>query len=76
MKQVPPQMLANAQVLVRSGRIRDIKKLVKQYGGKPHGWVHKTGPAFNVRHLIFEYHWYEHPGIEPVNIKLKRASFD
>jgi hypothetical protein len=56
-------MLSRARVIAKGKRIRDVQRLVVQYGGKASKWVKKSSPQFERAGDYFEYHWYEHPGI-------------
>ena len=55
--------LASARVIAKGNRIRDVRRLVSQYGGKVSRWVKKSSAQFEVGGKRFEYHWYEHHGI-------------
>lgn len=66
-------MLAEARVIAKGKRIRDVGHLVARYGGRPSKWVKKSGPCFEIAGEHFEYHWYEHPGIGKVELKRKRV---
>jgi len=67
------EMLAQARVIAKGRRIRDIRRLVAGYGGRPSQWVKKSSPRFEIESEFFEYHWYEHPGIGKVEMKRKRV---
>jgi hypothetical protein len=71
---LPPKltsrMLSQSRVIAKGNRIRDIHRLVDTYGGTPSKWVKKSSPYFEISGLQYEYHWYEHPGIHRVEIKL------
>ncbi len=65
------KMLSQSEVIAKGAkgrnRIRDINRLVEEYGGNPKGWVKKKGwDADGV-----EWHWYEHPDIGRVESKIK-----
>jgi hypothetical protein len=62
-------MLAQARVIAKGGRIRDVQRLVVTYGGRASKWKKKSSPRFEVAGDIYEYHWYEHPGIGRVELK-------
>jgi hypothetical protein len=66
-------MLAQARVIPKGMRIRDIRRLVARYGGTPVKWIKKSSPRFELDGEHFEYHWYEHPRIGKVELK-KRVS--
>jgi len=68
-----PRMLAQARVIAKGNRIRDVQRLVATYGGKHSTWVKKSSPPFAVGAHYYEYHWYEHPGIGRVELKRKRV---
>lgn len=67
-------MLAQARVIAKGKRIRDIRRLVARYGGRTSKWVKKSSPRFEMAGEYFEYHWYEHPGIGKVEMKRKQVN--
>ena len=67
-------MLAQARVVAKGKRIRDVRRLVARYGGKASKWVKKSSPRFEMAGGYFEYHWYEHPGIGKVEVKRKQVN--
>jgi hypothetical protein len=68
------RLLAQARVIAKGKRIRDVRRLVARYGGKAANWVKKSSPVFEIGGERFEYHWYEHPGIGKVELKLKQIN--
>ena len=66
-----PRLLARARVIARGNRIRDVQRLVEQYGGRPSKWVKKSSPQVEMGGDQFEYHWYEHPGLGRFELKRK-----
>jgi len=62
-------MLSQARVIAKGRRIREVERLVAQYGGRTSKWVKKSSPQFKVAGDYFEYHWYEHPGIGRFEVK-------
>ena len=48
-------------------------RLVREYGGRVSRWVKKSSQPFEDGDQMCEYHWYEHPGIGRVELKLKRT---
>lgn len=69
-------MLSQARVIAKGKRIRNVQRLVAQYGGRASQWIKKSGPQFEVGGERFEYHWYEHPGIgrfETKQVQVKRV---
>jgi hypothetical protein len=65
--------LAQARVIAKGKRIRDVGRLLASYGGKASNWVKKSSPVFEIEGHRFEYHWYEHPGIGKVELKRKQV---
>jgi hypothetical protein len=61
-------------VIAKGRGIRDVSRLVRQYGGRAARWVKKSSPEFEKSGEFFEYHWYEHPGIGKVELKEKRIN--
>ena len=66
--------LSDARVIAKGKRIRDVQRLVVQYGGKASRWVKKSSPQFEVAGKRFEYHWYEHHGIGRFETKRARVN--
>ena len=68
------RILAQARVIAKGKRIRDVRRLVASYGGKASSWVKKSSRVFEIEEQRFEYHWYEHPGIGRVELKRKQVN--
>ena len=66
-------MLAQSWVIAKGNRIRDVQRLVTDYGGRPARWVKKSSPRFERNRIEYEHHWYEHAGIGRVELKLKEV---
>jgi hypothetical protein len=62
-------MLSQSRVIAKGKRIREVERLVAQYGGRASKWVKKSSPQFEIAGERFEYHWYEHPGIGRFEVK-------
>ena len=56
-------MLSQSRVIAKGKRIRDVRRLVAQYGGRASKWVKKSSPRIEIDLEYFEFHWYEHPGL-------------
>jgi len=67
-------MLAQSRVIAKGRRIRDLARLTETYGGAPSRWSKKSGPPFEIRGSLFEYHWYEHPDVGRVEVKRKQVN--
>ena len=67
-------MLAQSRVIAKGKRIRDLGRLVETYGGLPAKWTKKSSPVFELGEFLFEYHWYEHPGVGRVELKRKQVN--
>jgi len=68
-------MLSHARVIAKGRRIRNVQRLVAQYGGGASQWAKKSSPQFEVAGEYFEYHWYEHTEIgrcETKQVQVKR----
>ena len=65
------EMIAQSRVIARGLRIRDVQRLVKQYGGRASKLAKKSSPVFEIEGNFYEYHWYEHYGIGQLEVKLK-----
>jgi hypothetical protein len=57
------EILSQSGVIAKGRRIREVKRLVMQYGGRASRWVKKSGPRIDLGHRMIAYHWYEHPAI-------------
>ena len=71
--ELTPRMLAQSRVIAKGNRIRDVQRLVAEYGGIPSQWVKKSSPRFEINELEYEYHWYEHARIGRVEVKRKQV---
>jgi hypothetical protein len=73
---LPTRLLAQARVIAKGNRIRDVHRLVRRYGGRASKWVKKSSPQVEIagdqfEYHQFEYHWYEHPGLGRFELKRK-----
>ena len=68
------KMLAEARVIAKGQGIRDVQRLVAQYGGRASRWVKKSSPQFEIADARFEYHWYEHHGVGRFETRQVRVS--
>lgn len=69
--EIAKHLIVQSRVIAKGERIRDIQRLVDQYGGKKSKWVKKSSPVFESEGRICEYHWYEYYGIGRFETKLK-----
>jgi hypothetical protein len=67
------RMISQSRVIAKGNRIRDAQRLVDTYGGRKSKWVKKSSPRFKINNYQYEYHWYEHPDVGRVELKLKRV---
>ena len=74
--QLTKDIIARSRVIARGRGIRDLRRLLQEYGGKPALWVKKSGPPIEIEGEMCEYHWYEHEGIGRFEIKKKVSSHD
>lgn len=66
------KQLSQARVIAKGRKIRDIERLVTEYGGAGKGWVKKsTQPFYWDGHLV-EIHWYEHQSLGRFEEKAKQ----
>ncbi|MDY6994860.1 MAG: hypothetical protein SVR94_19920 [Pseudomonadota bacterium] len=65
------ELIAHSRVIAKGKRIRDVERLVAQYGGQSSKWVKKSSPIIENKNTLYEYHWYEHYGTGRFEIKLK-----
>jgi len=47
-------MLAQARIIAKGEGIRDVQRLVHEYGGRASKWVKKSSPQFEVNGEHFE----------------------
>jgi len=71
--ELTPRMLAQSRVIAKGNRIREIQRLVAQYGGRSSQWVKKSSPRVQIDGIEYEYHWYEHPEVGRVELKRKQV---
>ena len=67
------ELIARSRVIAKGRRIRDLERLLGEYGGNPSMWTKKSSPAVEIDGDSYEYHWYEHHGIGRFEIKRKRV---
>ncbi|MGH7170917.1 MAG: hypothetical protein ACRELG_11615 [Gemmataceae bacterium] len=65
------EQLSNSRVIARGRGIREIGRLVGQYGGTIKGWTKKSTQPLTIAGRPAEVHWYEHHGIGRVEEKIK-----
>jgi len=66
--------LSTQGVIAKGNRIRELNRLIESYGGTKSGWVKKSSPRFEIGHVQYEYHWYEHHGIGRFELKRKQVT--
>lgn len=71
--ELTPRMLVQSRVIAKGNRIRDVQRLVADYGGTSAQSVKKSSPRFEINELEYEYHWYEPAGIGRVEVKRKQV---
>ena len=67
-------MLSQSRVIAKGQRIRNVGRLVAQYGGRASQWVKKSSPRVKVDGEYFEVHWYEHRGLGRFELKQVRVN--
>lgn len=67
------ELIDQSRVIAKGRGIRDLKRLIAKYGGKPSMWTKKSSPPLEVDGELYEYHWYEHHGIGRLEIKMKKV---
>ena len=65
------EMLAQSRVIAKGRAIRDLDRLLRQYGGRAKHWVKKSTAIIWLNGRRAEVHWYEHRGIGRVELKVK-----
>ena len=63
------EMLITSRVIARGRRIRDLQRLLSEYGGTPNRWVKKSTHPLGSAGERLEYHWYEHHGLGCFEVK-------
>lgn len=71
--ELTPRMLAQSRVIAKGDRIRELQRLVAQYGGRPSQWVKKSSPRIQIDEIEYKYHWCEHPEVGRVELKRKQV---
>ena len=61
-----------SRVIAKGRRIRDLSRLLREYGGTASQWTKRAGPIFDWEGKPHEIHWYEHHGIGSYEHKLVR----
>ena len=65
------RQLSQSRVIARGKRIRDVQRLVEDYGGIARNWVKKSSPPLFIEGRLAEVHWCEHHGIGRFEEKIK-----
>lgn len=68
------RILSQSRVIAKGKHIREVKRLVAQYGGRASQWVKKSSPQLEIAGKKIEYHWYEHSGIGRFEVKEVRIN--
>lgn len=68
------ELIARSRVIAKGRRIRDLNRLIQDYGGKPSMWTKKSSPPVEIGGEVYEYHRYEHHGIGRFEIKIKKVA--
>ena len=63
--------LSQARVIAKGKRIRDLQRLVEQYGSAAKDWVKKSSQPLLIDGRLAEVHWYEQHGIGRFEEKIK-----
>jgi hypothetical protein len=70
--QLTKQQLAQSRVIAKGTKIRDVQRLVGEYGGIARNWVKKSSPPFFFEGRLVEVHWYEHHGLGRFEERVKQ----
>jgi len=68
------KMLSQSRVIAKGRRIREVRRLVAQYGGRTSKWTKKSSPRIEMQGEYFEVHWYEHPNLGRFELKQVRVN--
>lgn len=63
--------LAQARVIAKGKKIKDVQRLLNEYGGTVSKWGKKSSQPLMIDTRLIEVHWYEHPGMGRVEEKIK-----
>jgi hypothetical protein len=66
-------MISPSRVIAKGNRNRDVQRLVDTYGGRKSKRVKKSYPRSEIGKEQYEHHWYEHPGIGRLELRLKQV---
>jgi hypothetical protein len=72
--QLTKELIARSRVIAKGRGIRDLNRLVREYGGRPSMWTKKSSPPVEIGGEPYEYHWYEHHGIGRFEIEFKKVA--
>jgi hypothetical protein len=67
------KLISQSRVIAEGSRIRDLKRLIKKYGGEASTWTKKSSPPVEIEGRLCEIHWYEQHGIGKFEIKIKKV---
>jgi hypothetical protein len=67
------ELIARSRVIAKGRGIRDLKRLLQDFGGKSSMWTKKSSPPVEIDGDVYEYHWYEHHGIGRFEVKIKKV---
>jgi len=67
------ELITRSRVIAKGRGIRDLQRLLQDYGGKASAWTKKSSPPVEMGGEVYEYHWYEHHGIGKIEIKIKKV---
>ncbi len=62
-------VIAQSRMIAKGRGIRDVNRLVKEYGGKQARWIKKSSAVVTIDGRPCEIHWYECHGIGRVEAK-------
>lgn len=65
------ELVANSRLIAKGRRIRDINRLLSEYGGHASKWCKRSSQKLADNGDLYEYHWYEHHGIGRFEVKIK-----
>lgn len=68
------ELITDSRVIAKGRGIRDLQRLIQEYGGKSSMWIKKSSPPVEAQGDLYEYHWYEHHGIGRFEIKIKKVT--
>jgi hypothetical protein len=66
-------LIATSRIIAKGHGIRDVNRLVQNYGGKARDWVKRSSAPLVLTGRVSEVHWYECHGVGKFEMKVKQV---